>query len=159
MTMEKIPVSEGENKKMEKILSFESSREHYEADALVGWCLDDRFSAALEAFKEKRGFKHSDVVEWAGGAKDLASLIAAEREAQLGQIKKSIALHKTKRVVLMVHVDCGAFGGSKAFGNDREKERGHLVSQLNAAEQTVKEMFPDLEVEKVMADFDGIYRI
>ncbi|MDP2599039.1 MAG: hypothetical protein Q8P49_04365 [Candidatus Liptonbacteria bacterium] len=157
--MEKIPASEGENKEMEKILSFESGKEHYEADAFVSWCFDDRFSAALEALKEKRGFKYSDVVEWAGGAKDLASSITAEREAQLGQIKKSIVLHKTKRVVLMVHVDCGAFGGSKAFGNDREEERGHLVSQLNAAEQTVKEAFPGIDVEKVMVDFDGIYRI
>ena len=42
---------------------FESSREHYKADACVVWCFDDRFSDLLEAFKKERGFKRIDVVE------------------------------------------------------------------------------------------------
>ncbi len=151
-----------ENKKMEKIVSVEASRksgEHYEADAFIGWCFDAGFSGQLAALKETRGFKRPDVVSWAGGAKDLASPVAAEREAQLDQIKKSIALHKTKRVVLMVHMDCGAYGGSKNFGNNRKTEQEHLISQLNVAEQIVKRYFPGIEVEKVIADFDGIYRV
>ena len=36
------------------------------------WCFDDRFSALLEAYKQKRGFKHIDLVKSAGGAKALA---------------------------------------------------------------------------------------
>ncbi|HUZ93139.1 MAG TPA: hypothetical protein VNG29_04055 [Candidatus Paceibacterota bacterium] len=139
---------------MEKILSFESGKEHYEADAFIAWCFDDRFSPLLAELK--KGFGHSDDEKFAGGAKELAS---SDPSAHLDQIRKSILLHKTKRVVLMVHMDCGAYGGSKKFNNNHKAEQDYLASELNAAEQNVKKEFPDIEVEKVIADFDGLYKI
>jgi len=144
---------------MEKVVSFESSKEHYEAGAWIAWCFDARFSGALDAFAKAKGFQNSDITKFAGGAKSLASESVVERGVELNQIELSIGLHKTKKVVLMLHMDCGAFGGSKAFGNDRKAEQDHLISQLNAAEENVKQAFPDLEVEKVIADFDGVYRV
>lgn len=53
----------------------------------------------------------------AGGAKCLATPDPeSERDFVLEQIPKSIRLHGTDRVVLMVHSDCGAYGGLAAFG-------------------------------------------
>ena len=117
---------------MEKIVPYNSQREHYTADACVVWCFDHRFSDLLGKFSKK--FKNFDLVKIAGGAKALAGDASPDRDFVLNQIKTSIRLHGVKRVVLMLHRDCGAYGGSKSFADlDTEKERqiGQLVSAKN----------------------------
>ena len=144
---------------MEKVLAFESPRGHYDADACIVWCFDDRFSGLLDAFVKQHGFKKVDVVESAGGAKALASGSPAERDFILNQVKLSISLHNTRRLVLMLHMDCGGFGGSKNFNNDRGKEEQYLAMQLNDATNVVKPLFKNLEIELFIADFDGLYKV
>jgi hypothetical protein len=52
---------------------------------------------------------HPDPIKIAGGAKCLASPEPeSDREFVLDQIRKSMRLHETKRVILMVHSD-GAY--------------------------------------------------
>src|SRR5258708_3693122 len=109
---------------------FQSSREHYQADACILWCFDDRFSGLLEDFKKKRNFKHTDVIECAGGAKALAADSGPERDFILNQIGASVRLHRAPLAVLMVHIDCGGYGGSEAFRNDSSAEYGHHESEL-----------------------------
>ncbi len=139
---------------------FPSPREHYDADACVVWCFDDRFSDLLEAYKKERGFKHADVVECAGGAKALAAPDGADRDFVVNQIKLSNQLHKTPHAILMVHIDCGGYGGSKALGNDHAMEWKHHVEELEKAAAFVRATFPEMEtVECCIADFDGVYRV
>jgi hypothetical protein len=152
---------------MKSDFKFQSSREHYTADACIVWCFDDRFSDLLEAFKKERGFKHADVVKCAGGAKALAAdgsngLTAGggpERDFVLNQIKTSIKLHKTPIVILMVHIDCGGYGGSAAFGNDRDAERRHHEAELGKAAGFVQSQLPGIAVESHIADFDGVREV
>ena len=109
---------------MELLVKFESLKEHYTADACVVWCFDDRFYKLLKAFGKQEGFAHIDLVKIAGGAKALASVESAspDHDFVLNQIKTSARLHGTKRVILMLHRDCGAYGGSKSFADlDAEK--------------------------------------
>jgi carbonic anhydrase len=105
---------------MEKVFSFDSPHEYYTADACVVWCFDDRFYKLLKAFGKSKGAKHIDLVKVAGGAKALGvptngpSPDRAARDFLLAQIKTSIRLHGTKRIILMTHRDCGAYECAKS---------------------------------------------
>ena len=143
-------------------IKFESSKEHYKAEACVVWCYDARFADLYDNFISERGFSGSkvDVVKGAGGAQALAGEAGADRTVAESQIAKSIKLHHTERVVLMVHMDCGGYGGSKAFDDDRQKEWDHHVAELQKAEAFVRAEFPEIkEIECWMGDFDGAHRI
>lgn len=143
---------------MGPFVKFDSQKEHYTADACVVWCFDDRFYKLLKAFGKQEGFGHIDLVKVAGGAKALASAESAspDRDFLLDQIKASARLHGTKRVILMLHRDCGGYGGSKNF-ESADKEKEELVKQLRVAQDFVKRELPDLSVDAYFADFDGLY--
>jgi carbonic anhydrase len=144
---------------MEPSIKFESSKEHYTADACVVWCFDDRFYKLLKAFGKQEKFDHIDLVKIAGGAKALAGEASPDRDFVLNQIKTSVRLHGTKRVILMLHRDCGAYGGSKSFA-DADAEKAELVKQLHQAQEFVKKEMGDvvgIAVDAVFADFDGLY--
>jgi carbonic anhydrase len=142
-------------------VSFESLKEHYTADACVVWCFDDRFYKLLKAFGKQEKFGHIDLVKVAGGAKALAGDASPDRDFVLNQIKTSVRLHGTRRVILMLHRDCGAYGGSKSFA-DAGAERAELVKQLRQARDFVKKELKDgngFVVDACFADFDGLYGI
>ncbi len=144
----------------EPFVDFRSENGHYTADACVVWCFDDRFYKLLKAFGKQEGWGHIDLVKVAGGAKALAAddgAPSSDRDFVLDQIKKSAMLHGTKRVVLMLHRDCGGYGGSKQFaGSDAEK--AFFTDQLDRVRRFVRREFPGLAVEAVFADFDGLHR-
>ncbi len=141
--------------KMEKVFDFVSSSGHYAADACVVWCYDDRFYKLLKGFGKKQGFVHIDLVKVAGGAKALAGGPSPERDFVLNQIATSLRLHGTKRVILMLHRDCGAYGGSKQF-SDADKEEAHYVDQLKIAKDFVQKEV-SVPVDAYLGDFDGLY--
>ena len=145
---------------MEPFVKFDSPKEHYAADACVVWCFDDRFYKLLKVFGKQERFAHIDLVKIAGGAKALASMEGAspDRDFVLNQIKTSARLHGAKRVVLMLHRDCGAYGGSKSF-TDAEAEKAELIKQLHQAQNFVKKELPELTVDEYFVDFDGLYQI
>ena len=85
-------------------------------------------------FLKKRGIWWADPLKIAGGAKVFASTAEEfERGFALGQVRTSMRLHGTNRVILMVHSDCGAYGGLQAFGGDQEREAAHHESELRSA--------------------------
>jgi carbonic anhydrase len=139
---------------MEKKIKFRSSTDHYVADACVVWCFDERFSDLLKKFAKK--FKYFDLVKVAGGAKALAGEPSPERDFVLSQVKTSVRLHATKRIALMLHRDCGAYGGSKNFP-DAGAEKDQQASQLFVAKQFLTSEVPGVPVDIYFADFDGLY--
>jgi hypothetical protein len=143
-------------------IQYQSPKEHYTADACVAWCFDARFSGAYDAFLAARGFRPDkiDLVKAAGGAQAFALDGGADREVALSQIAKSIKLHHTNRVALMVHMDCGAYGGSKAFDDDHQKEWDHHVAELSKAKTFIQQNFPEITtIESWIADFDGVHAV
>jgi carbonic anhydrase len=144
----------------QKIIKFKSSKEHYVADACIVWCFDDRFSRLLDEFVKSRGYKHYDLVKVAGGAKSLAfPENEAERLFLLKQIRMSINLHNAKKVILMCHEDCGAYGGKKEFEGD-EKEKEKICGDLKESAHILKNNLPkEVEVEMIFADFEGIVSV
>jgi len=145
---------------MKKIYHFDSPREPYSADAAVVWCFDHRFHTGFSKCLKRLGMVNQDVIKVAGGAKCLASPAQEQdREFVLEQIRASKRLHATKSVILMVHSDCGAYGGLERFGNDAAREAEHLEKELKAAAECVRERVPGVSVAAYFVDFEGVWEV
>lgn len=81
----------------------------HDCNAVVFTCIDFRLHPAVGLFL-KRTYKSFDLVSIAGSVK--------KPRLMMEQIEISSRLHHVKKVVLTMHMDCGAWGGSKAFQND-----------------------------------------
>ena len=76
----------------------------------------------------------------------------------LDQIRKSIRLHDTKRVILMVHSDCGAYGGlADGFGGNVQAEAAHHQRELALAAANLAKAIPGIEIQAYFVDFEGIW--
>lgn len=143
---------------MEKIFHFDSPPEPYVADAAVLCCFDQRIRTAVHKFLQRRGIVRPDMIVVAGGAKTFASpRNDFERDFILEQVRMSILLHKTERILLMCHSDCATYGGLAAFQGDREREAQHHRDELLRAAQLVKENFPQLSAECYFVNFEGVF--
>lgn len=146
---------------MNKVFHFAAPREKYHCDAAIVWCFDNRFELGFRKFLKRIGVANSDPIKVAGGAKCLASPDQeSEREFVVGQIRKSMRLHGTRRVILMLHSDCGAYGGLAAgFGDDAAAERAHHREELSRAADYLERAVPGLEIESYFVDFEGVWAV
>jgi hypothetical protein len=144
---------------MKKVFHFDAPREKYLCDAAILWCFDNRFELGFRKFLKRVGVANSDPIKIAGGAKCLASPDhEGEREFVLEQIRKSIRLHGTRRVILMVHSDCGAYGGlAEGFGGDARVEAEHHLTELRRAAENLRKAIPGVEVDAYFVDFEGVW--
>ncbi|MEK7576399.1 MAG: carbonic anhydrase [Patescibacteria group bacterium] len=141
---------------MKKIVEHISDKKHYVSDACIVWCFDARFATLRDRFIKSKGFQNVDLVCVAGGAKDIAAPEReADREYVQDQLRKSIALHHTKEVVLMVHNECGAYGGktdAEFYMRELERARGMLKNYFQAVNI-------DVPISLYYADFEGVNEI
>jgi carbonic anhydrase len=143
---------------MRKVLHFDSAPGPYRCDAAVVWCFDHRFDSAFRKLLKRIGVLQPDSIQVAGGAKCLASPAQDyEREFVLNQIRTSMRLHGTDRVVLMVHTDCGGYGGLAAFGGDPDAEARHHQLELQRAAACLRENLPNLNVQSYLVNFEGVW--
>jgi len=145
---------------VKKVFHFDSPREKYVCDAAVVWCFDNRFNLAFSKFLKRAGVVNMDPIKIAGGAKSLASPEhETDRDFLLDQIRKSIRLHATRRVILKLHSDCGAYGGLEKFGGDAHAEREHHEAELRRAAACLKSSIPEVEVLGYFVDFEGVWEV
>jgi hypothetical protein len=145
---------------MQKVFHFEAPRDRYICDAAIVWCFDNRFELGFRKVLKRIGVRNSDPIKIAGGAKSLASPVReSDREFVVDQIRASIRLHGTRRVILMVHSDCGAYGGLAAFEDDAQAEREHHEKELRCAVENLLRAVPDLQVDPYFVDFDGVWQL
>ena len=144
---------------MKKVFHFDAPREKYHCDAAILWCFDNRFELGFRKFLKRIGVNSSDPIKIAGGAKCMASPEhETDREFVLEQIRKSMRLHGTRRVILMLHSDCGAYGGlDGGFGGDTRAEVAHHKQELKHAAQFLHRSIPDITVEGYFVDFEGVW--
>ena len=146
--------------RLKKVFHFDSSRGPYRAEAAVVWCFDDRFHLAFSKFLKRSGLAKIDVVKVAGGARCLASPAPdGDRDFVLEQIRTSVRLHATPRVILMVHSDCGGYGGLEAFGGDAGAEAIHHEQELRRAAECVRAEIPEIEVQGYFVNFEGVWAV
>jgi hypothetical protein len=96
----------------------------------------------------------------AGGAKTLASpRNNFEQDFILEQVRMSVYLHQTKRVMVMTHSDCATYGGLDHFKGDRQAEAEHHRGELLRAGELLTADFPGISVEPYFVKFDGIWEV
>jgi len=145
---------------MRKVFHFDSPADPYVADAAVLCCFDHRISTAVRKFLKKLGIERADMITIAGGAKTLASpRNDFEQDFILEQVRMSVYLHQTKRVMIMTHSDCATYGGLDHFKGDREAEAEHHRSELLRAGELLTSDFPGISVEPYFVKFDGIWEV
>ena len=111
-------------------------------DAIIVHCIDFRFQKFLDSWLQQHfGYDHYDRVSLAGGVLDLASVMR--------QIEISDRLHKIKKVILINHENCGAYGESSTFMRHKE--------DLEKAENRIENSFSHLEVEIYYLHLDGTF--
>lgn len=144
---------------MRKVFHFDAPSEKYRCDAAIVWCFDNRFELGFRKFLKRIGVLSSDPIKIAGGAKCLASpQQQSDRQFVLDQIETSMRLHGTRRVILMLHSDCGAYGGlAGGFQGDRKAEAEHHHRELRAAAAFLNQVHPEIAVEAYFADFEGVW--
>ena len=143
---------------LKKVFHFDAPRDKYVCDAAIVWCFDNRFELGFRKFLKRIGVVTSDPIKIAGGAKSIASPEQeAERQFVLDQIRKSMRLHGTKRAILMVHSDCGAYGGLEGFGGNARAEADHHSNELRKAADHLAKAIPGIEVKTYFVDFEGVW--
>jgi hypothetical protein len=141
-----------------KVFHFDSPRERYKADAAIVWCFDHRFDVVLHKLTKRIGVEFFDPILVAGGAKCLAGDdLERDRQFVLEQVRKSIQLHGTHTVLLMLHSDCGAYGGLGAFDNDTAREAEHHRQDLHRAVDFLQAEIPELTIRGFFVDFEGVW--
>lgn len=123
--------------------------------ALLVHCMDFRFMKGIRAFLDQNGLTgDADLVSVAGAVKGVADPAApSETDFLLKQIGLSHDLHGIKHLILMNHLDCGAYGGSKAFAS-ADEERSKHVADLQRSRDILKQKYPELEIKLVIAKLD-----
>jgi carbonic anhydrase len=146
---------------MTKVFHFDSPREKYHCDAAIVWCFDNRFNLGFTKFLKRIGVVNADPIKVAGGAKCLASPeLERDREFVLEQIRKSIRLHGTKLAILMLHSDCGAYGGlAGGFAGDARMEAERQDKELQLAAATLWREMPEIAVQAYFVDFEGVWAV
>lgn len=125
---------------------------HKEKVSIVLSCIDYRFWPEALPMLEKE-FGEFDLIELAGGSKNLASPTqAADKDAVLESIKVAVDLHGAKQIILTNHIDCGAYGGSEKFSTPENEIEFHK-SELEKAERVILGSFPGLRIQKVIITF------
>jgi carbonic anhydrase len=109
-------------------------------EAVVVHCIDFRLQHFLNDWLEKRfGIQNYDRISWAGGTKDFVYI--------QGQVSIAHRLHEIRKVILVNHEDCGAYGPA----GTRERH----MSDLSYAERMLKSQYPEVEVEKYFLHLNG----
>lgn len=146
---------------MKKVFHFDAPRDKYLCDAAIVWCFDNRFELGFRKFLKRIGVVNCDPIKIAGGAKCLASPEhESDREFVLEQLRKSIRLHGTRRIILMLHSDCGAYGGlAGGFRGDTEAERRNHHAELDRAAENLAQALPGIKVECYFVDFEGVWAV
>jgi hypothetical protein len=145
---------------VKKLFHFDAPRDRYVCDAAIVWCFDNRFETSFRKFLKKTGVVYWDAIKIAGGTKCLASPDReTDRDFVLNQIRISMRLHQTQRVILMLHSDCGAYGGLEAFQDNAAAERTHHRQELRRAADVVNAAIPGLTVDGYFVDFEGVWHM
>ncbi|MFH1583104.1 MAG: carbonic anhydrase [Candidatus Falkowbacteria bacterium] len=120
-------------------------------EAVVLTCIDFRFwRETLEYVEKELGIKSFDFPSLPGAAKAINECL---KEADLAMQCVSVPcdLHHAKKLVIVNHQDCGAYGGSKFFNGDGAIEQKFHEEELKKAKAKVFKKYSDLEIIMIYA--------
>lgn len=115
---------------------------NHACEAVIVTCIDFRFQEYINIWiSENFTTKSCDRIAVAGGVFD--------SEYILKQISISKRLHQIKRVILINHEDCGAYGETGTAEKHAE--------DLKNASSKIRGQYPDLEVETFFLHLNGTF--
>ena len=120
----------------------------HNARAFLVTCMDFRFlDDEIEYMKEHGYDVNYDIFVLAGVSIGINQTKYPEWEKTLyNHIEISKTLHHIEKVVLLDHLDCGAYKTfCPGFKNEQEERELH-VKELKIAAEKIREKFPDLKV-------------
>ncbi len=107
-------------------------------EAVVVCCMDGRLVRANNRWiMDLAGDDLIDFIAVPGGVRGIIQ--APERSDAMKGIMLSLRQHGVRRVILLAHEDCGAYGGSAAIG---ECEREFQINQLQLAARIIELAIP-----------------
>lgn len=125
-------------------------KDRHSCEAVVLTCIDFRFwKETLEFVEKKLGIGDFDFPSLPGSAKAINECIN-DSELALSCIGVPCGLHHVKKIVIVNHEDCSAYGGSKMFGSVEEEQKFH-ERELQRAKGKLLEKYPDKEYILVYA--------
>lgn len=125
-------------------------RDVHSCEAVVLTCIDFRFwRETLEFLEKELGLVSFDFPSLPGSAKAINE--SNDETFVFGSISVPIELHHAKKIVIVNHEDCGAYGGSKKFGGDAAAEQNFHETELKKAKEKILEKYSDKEVVLVYA--------
>jgi carbonic anhydrase len=117
----------------------------HHCEAVVLTCIDFRFWRETVEFVEKGlGIKSFDFPSLPGAAKTLNES-ANQNDLAWQCLDVPVKLHAAKKIVIINHEDCGAYGGSKKFANNEAEQKFH-EGELKKAKQKILDKYPDKEI-------------
>lgn len=131
-------------------LPFKFKNIHH-CEAVVLTCIDFRFWRETLAFVENElGLKSFDFPSLPGAAKAVNDC-KNDDEIAMKCISVPRDLHQAKKLVIVNHQDCGAYGGSKVFNGASAAEENFHKQELKKAKEKIEAKYPDWPVVLVYA--------
>lgn len=111
-------------------------------------CMDFRLTRDIHRWLEEKGLVNDcDIISVAGASKDL---VENPNGYVSTQVSLSVQLHQVRQVLLVHHLDCGAYGGSGAC-KDRAEEVSMHKAEMDKARAIISGRFPNLEIQTYFA--------
>lgn len=118
--------------------------DNHQAESIIVTCIDFRLQNAIDSWISQNFHSGTfDRVALGGGVKNLEIILA--------QVDIAVRLHHIKKVALVNHEDCGAYGESGTL----EKH----IEDLKKAKDRISKKHPDLKVETYYLHLDGILEL
>ncbi len=122
----------------------------HSCEAAVLTCIDFRFwRETLEYVENKLNIKSFDFPSLPGAAKAINECVDGDIAMQC--VSVPCDLHHVKKLAIVNHQDCGAYGGSKVFNNDEMAEQKFHEAELKKAKDKILKKYPELEIILVYA--------
>jgi carbonic anhydrase len=117
----------------------------HKCEHLLLRCMDFRLERAVEAWLQPY-LGRMDVISIAGSCRVLAETPDSWPALFIwDNIRLAYEQHGVRRVILTQHQDCGAYGGTGAFGSVAA-EQARLVADMLQVKESLRRKYPDLEV-------------
>lgn len=117
----------------------------HQADAALIICVDFRFHEASAKYVKDEMKQNFDLITLAGSQKNIAENNELWQATSRTINNVCVNLHHIKKIMVLAHEDCGAYGGSKNFVNSAEEEQKYW-EDLEKAKQRLQSEFPNLSI-------------
>lgn len=123
----------------------------HSCEAVVLACIDFRFwKETMEFIEKELGIKTYDFPKIPGAAK---AINECKSDADVSMLCVSVPcnLHHVRKIIIVNHADCGAYGGSTRFNGDVEAEQKFHEGELRRAKEKIFAKYQEKEIILVYA--------